>query len=393
MPKQTRKQSIKGKSAISVPVNSTKLRPMVQCYCKKCNGDLVETRTRNVHEAEEYRLQESIERLKRDREKKKNKYKIHNLRSSKSISDDEEDIRNLGDGNGDDRNYQFETDPFVNEKEVLGDDPEIDDSDFKNTKLKFNDSWILFWIFKYQERFKLPDVAINSLIGFFNLVLKDVDLQRFDKFPPTAHIARKFLEIKKKPKIYAVCLKCNKLYNIANITPSDQSNSEFNGFRCDHVEFLNYTLRNQREPCETELLKRVPVVNGYIWKPKMIYPLPCLKTQLSIMYQRPGFDELLKKWTNQDVTGLMSDIYDGEIWKNFPSQLDAPESKFFTAGTADSHLGIMINLDWFQPFESSIYSCRMIYGVICNLPCDIRFKKENMLILGLLPEPHEVKLH
>ncbi|PKC07317.1 hypothetical protein RhiirA5_389857 [Rhizophagus irregularis] len=245
MPKQTRKQSIKGKSAISVPVNSTKLRPMVQCYCKKCNGDLVETRTRNVHEAEEYRLQESIERLKRDREKKKNKYKIHNLRSSKSISE------------------------------------------------------------------------------------------------------------------------------------------------CDHVEFLNYTLRNQREPCETELLKRVPVVNGYIWKPKMIYPLPCLKTQLSIMYQRPGFDELLKKWTNQDVTGLMSDIYDGEIWKNFPSQLDAPESKFFTAGTADSHLGIMINLDWFQPFESSIYSCRMIYGVICNLSCDIRFKKENMLILGLLPEPHE----
>ena len=53
----------------------------------------------------------------------------------------------------------------------------------------------------------------------------------------------------------------------------------------------------------------------------------------------------------------------------------------------------MINLDWFQPFESSVYSCGAIYGVICNLPREVRFKKENMLTLGLLPGPNEVKLH
>jgi hypothetical protein len=53
----------------------------------------------------------------------------------------------------------------------------------------------------------------------------------------------------------------------------------------------------------------------------------------------------------------------------------------------------MLNLDWFQPFDSRNYSCGVIYGVICNLPRDVRFKKENMLILGLLPGPAEVKLH
>ena len=53
----------------------------------------------------------------------------------------------------------------------------------------------------------------------------------------------------------------------------------------------------------------------------------------------------------------------------------------------------MINLDWFQPFESSVYSCGAIYGVICNLPRETRFKKENMLTLGLLPGPNEVRLH
>ena len=53
----------------------------------------------------------------------------------------------------------------------------------------------------------------------------------------------------------------------------------------------------------------------------------------------------------------------------------------------------MINLDWFQPFKSSVYSCGVIYEVICNLLRDVRFKKENILILALLLGPNEVKLH
>ena len=93
-----------------------------------------------------------------------------------------------------------------------------------------------------------------------------------------------------------------------------------------------------------------PVNNGFNWRPKMIYPLPCLKTQLSIMYKRPGFEDLLKKWTNRDdIPGIISDIYDGEIWKTF-------------------------------------------HQVICNLPRDIRFKRENMLTLALLLGPNKVKL-
>ncbi|PKB93185.1 hypothetical protein RhiirA5_247878, partial [Rhizophagus irregularis] len=54
---------------------------------------------------------------------------------------------------------------------------------------------------------------------------------------------------------------------------------------------------------------------------------------------------------------------------------------------------IMINLDWFQPFNSSAYSSGVIYRVICNLSRDIRFKRENMLYLGLLPGLEEIKLH
>ena len=53
----------------------------------------------------------------------------------------------------------------------------------------------------------------------------------------------------------------------------------------------------------------------------------------------------------------------------------------------------MINLNWFQPFESSTYSSSAIYRVICNLPRKLRFKRENILYLELLLGLSEVKLH
>ncbi|CAB4407640.1 unnamed protein product [Rhizophagus irregularis] len=139
------------------------------------------------------------------------------------------------------------------------------DSDQENltTNIDIDDLWILIWIFKYQERFKLPDVAINSLIGFFSLLLKDIDSHWFKKFPPTTYMARKALDIRKNQK---------------------------------HLPLYNKTY-------------------------------------------------------------LMLDIYDGKIWKEFPSRLDSStSSKFFTPETADLHLGIMINLDWFQLFESLSYN-------------------------------------
>src|SRR2546421_9730150 len=53
----------------------------------------------------------------------------------------------------------------------------------------------------------------------------------------------------------------------------------------------------------------------------------------------------------------------------------------------------MLNLDWFQPYDGTMHSTGAIYAAICNLPRDIRFRRENMLLLGLLPRLNEVSLH
>ena len=66
---------------------------------------------------------------------------------------------------------------------------------------------------------------------------------------------------------------------------------------------------------------------------------------------------------------------------------------FFRSEVADSHLGLMLNLDWFQPFDGTIHSTSAIYAAICNLPRDMQFKRKNMLLLELLLELNEVSLH
>ena len=57
-----------------------------------------------------------------------------------------------------------------------------------------------------------------------------------------------------------------------------------------------------------------------------------------------------------------------------------------------NHLGLLFNLDWFQPFTYTQHSTGAIYASIYNLPKSERNKPENIIYLGFLPGPKEVGL-
>ena len=57
------------------------------------------------------------------------------------------------------------------------------------------------------------------------------------------------------------------------------------------------------------------------------------------------------------------------------------------------NLAGIFNIDWFQPFEGSEHSLGAMYLVLLNLPREMRFKKENILLVGLIPGPHEPELN
>ena len=163
---------------------------------------------------------------------------------------------------------------------------------------------------------------------------------------------------------------------------------------CRHIEFPNSPTRRNRK-CRTLLAEQVPTMSNFKLKFKLIFPISEIRQQLISFYNRPNFENSLMHWANRtNSDDILSDIYDGNIWKTFKETNDDENSpNFFRSENADSHLGLILNLDWFQPYDNTVHSTGVIYAAICNLPRNIRFKRENLLILGLLPGPNEVGLH
>ena len=86
-------------------------------------------------------------------------------------------------------------------------------------------------------------------------------------------------------------------------------------------------------------------------------------------------------WRNRKLLpDLYADIYDGKLWKEFEV------SGFLSQPNA---FGLILNVDWFEPFEHSIYAVGVVFLSRLNLPRQIRYNKENIILCGLIPGPHE----
>ena len=130
-----------------------------------------------------------------------------------------------------DQNRHLEN-PEVNDQNINfeNDDSENDNYEKINFALpNFNDKpkcpnttnnnhmhcWILLWLLEFQQRFKLSNVAIDSLFKFLSLLLSTIDKNNFLSFPSFLYMAKKELGISTDIIIqYAACSKCHKLYDI-----------------------------------------------------------------------------------------------------------------------------------------------------------------------------------
>ncbi|GBC22309.2 uncharacterized protein LOC107327733 [Rhizophagus irregularis DAOM 181602=DAOM 197198] len=279
---------------------------------------------------------------------------------------DDSDNGDDGDDNGEETNIFEDYSP-----------PNYDFPNNINENLQNIEDWIIVFVLRYQTRFRLADTAIDTLIKFIKHILTNFNYDRFKDFPTSLYTARKKLGLKHqfvKFFVYPSSIK-----------------------KCGHVQFPNH--RSLRQ-CNASLSEQKELDDGKVVNaPLLIYQMSSIKEQLLQMYQRPNFEKNLKLWADRSVNDrVLCDVYDGEIWKNFSNSGiivddESDEQRFFNKEHADDHLGIMINVDWFQPFERTIHSSGAIYGAICNLPRELRFKSENMLILGLMPGPNEPSLH
>jgi hypothetical protein len=267
---------------------------------------------------------------------------------SEDSEDDNDQNIDFEDSEDSEDDEDFENDDY---EEVNFASPDFDNDEPNlppNLSNDTNDTytWVILWILQYQQRFKLSNVAIDSLFKFLSLFLLTIDSSKFTSFPSSLYMAKKKLEILKIFQ-YAACNKCHKLYDMNEI----QNKTEI--MTCSFVNYPNHTIERFRRKCENALTKKIDHNNEQIFRPIMTYPLVNIKQQLTLFFGRKDFEASCRKWVERNnESGALFDIYDGKVWNEFKDDNDDP---FFTKEYADTHLGLMLNMDWFQPFTSSQY--------------------------------------
>ena len=61
--------------------------------------------------------------------------------------------------------------------------------------------------------------------------------------------------------------------------------------------------------------------------------------------------------------------------------------------SGENSLGLMLNIDWYRPYKHSPHSIGVIYLVVMNLPRSERYCWKNLIIVGIIPGPHEPSLN
>ena len=108
---------------------------------------------------------------------------------------------------------------------------------------------------------------------------------------------------------------------------------------------------------------------------------------LKQLLQDPVTHKKFNHWKARSSSeSVFSDIYDGKIWKEFLFVDNLP----FLFG--ENTFGLMLNVDWYQPYKYSPYSIGVMYLVVMNLPRFERYRRKNLILLGIIPGPNEPSL-
>lgn len=186
---------------------------------------------------------------------------------------------------------------------------------------------------------------------------------------------------------YVVCQKCHRLYRFEDC--SAISEGQLASKKCNFVLFPNHPHEKQRAPCGCVLLKAVILPSGKrIMYPLKVYPYKSLLSSLQQCLLCPDFVDLCQEWRlRSSLASYKCDVYDGQIWNDFK----IVDGKPFLSSEDILGIGLLLNVDWFQPFKHTTYLFGAVYLTIMNLPRAVRFKRKNVILVGILLGPSKPK--
>ena len=248
---------------------------------------------------------------------------------------------------------------------------------------------VVSFLLMFRVIYGISDRAIVLLLRFFNYFLKLIgnsyglaQPEHTTHMPLTIKGCYSLLNLNPFPcKVYTVCPSCHLLYDFID---------KHEHATCKFIEFPHHPQQRFRQPCNTVLFNKILKGNQSQLKPKKVYYYYGIEAALSVLLSRPNFLNYCNHWIDVErQENVFSDITDGLVWKEIVESCVAEG----TNQSPRNILGLLLNIDWFQPFKHIAYSVGVIYDVIINLPRSIRFKEENVIILGVIPGPHEPIKH
>ncbi|GBB96427.1 hypothetical protein RclHR1_27500001 [Rhizophagus clarus] len=216
------------------------------------------------------------------------------------------------DDDDDDKNQEEKNEDEDNIKNIFT-SPKFD-SDEVFVMENLNDSLeteIILWAFKFQQRFRLTDMALEALIKFLHILLTRLNKLQFKNFPNSLYMAKKYLHIFQPKMQLVVCNNCHKMNNIKDIVAYKEE-EKVAIKNCLHEEFPNNLIPNCHNQCNNPLTILKKNKRETIALPCMLFPKPRV----------------------QRKENIYSDIYDGKVWKTFPFD----GSTFFTPETVTTNL-------------------------------------------------------
>ena len=243
---------------------------------------------------------------------------------------------------------------------------------------------ICLFLAMWQFTFNITDTALEAVIKFMHSVFAIICAQSPDSetlfagFPSSLYMFLKLLNLKEQERPfrkYVVCIKCFKLYDYQDCFATIQG--EKMSKSCNNILFPNHPQHFRRTACGQKLLMEVKSPKGDTFlSPFKTFCYMPLKDSLEKLLKRKDIQEGCLHWKERtEDERLMTDIYDGKVWKENLEVL-----------SGENTYSLAINLDWFCPYvHVRSYSVGAIYGVLLNLPRNERYLRKNIILIGIIP--------
>ena len=319
---------------------------------------------------------------------------VSNFSENEDLGDELLHRAGYNDENDEDQLGSYNDDPADDIEEVWeNSDGELEAKNAQLNVVDHSDTHMMikvvsFFFLIWQRCYGVSGIAIVVLLKFFKQTLlmladksgSDVIRSLAEFFPVSLAKVKEIVGIGGVDfTIYVMCPKCSAIYakeGCSKKLPDGRVVSK----TCSNVLWPQHPHRSRRLPCGEKLLKKVRGKNGNtFWYPRKVYTYQSITKTLNNFFQKETFTEHCEKWRNSAPTnGDMHDIYDGKVWKEFYIYKGKPFLK------EPNNLALILNVDWFNPYKHAPGSIGAIYCVIANLPREERYKRENIILIGLI---------